>query len=161
MDLLSFSGVTRGKSPADPEKTILKVAFSDQEERDSFCKQQITQLGNETFLPLVIQRQAPYVPVLSITVTEIPLDATELRLKKLFSKFGNITRISMETHNLWQRATITFDEKANFTELNKGDRIFLLNDMIRYHKCDADRTSIQERSKHSIKLTNLPRNTNA
>src|SRR3954451_16012763 len=99
MNSLSFSGVTRGKSPADPATTIIKIAFLDKEERDDFCTMKILQLDNDTFLPLVIQRQAPYVPALSITVTEIPLDATELHLKKLFSKFGSIIRISMETRN--------------------------------------------------------------
>ena len=39
--------------------------------------------------------------------------------------------------------------------------IFLLNNMIKYYKRDADRSIIQDRSKHSIKLTNLPRNTTA
>ena len=67
----------------------------------------------------------------------------------------------METRKLWQRTTITFDDKANFTELDKGDGIFLLNDMIRFHRCNAPRTSIQAKSKFSIKLTNLPRNTTA
>src|SRR3954453_13401720 len=33
--------------------------------------------------------------------------------------------------------------------------------MIRFHKCDISRKDIQDRSKHSIKLTNLPRNTTA
>src|SRR5215204_3520973 len=65
----------------------------------------------------------------------------------------------METRNLWQWATITFDNKANFTELDKGDGIFLLNDMIRFHRSNALRTAIQDKSKHSIKITNLPRNT--
>src|SRR4051794_21722079 len=147
-DLQSYAGVTRGKFPDDPTKTILKIAFKDQQERDSFCKLQIPQLDGATFLPLVITRQAPYVPKLSIMMTEIPLDATELRLKKRFSKYGNITRIAMETRNLWQRATITFDENADFESLDKGDGIFLLNDMIRFYRNDALRSLIQERSKH-------------
>jgi len=159
MELLSFSGITRGKSPVDSNQTILKLAFLSKEERNNFCMLQIPQMDNATFLPLVIQKQVPYVPELSITVTEIPLDTTKLRLKKLFSKYGNITRITMETRNLWQRATITFDNKANFTELDKGDGIFLLNDMIRFHRSNALRTAIQDKSKYSIKLTNLPRNT--
>jgi len=161
MELLSFSGVTRGKSPADPKQTILKLAFLDKEERDNFCKVQIPQMDNNTFSPLVIQKQVPFTPELSITVTEIPLDATELRLKKLFSKYGNITRITMETRNLWQRANITFDKDANFAELDKGDGIFLLNDMIRFHRSNLPRVDIQNKSKYSIKLTNLPRNTTA
>jgi hypothetical protein len=133
MELLSFSGITRGKFPADPKQTILKLAFLDKDERDNFCKVQILQMDHSTFLPLVLQKQAPFTPELSITVTEILLDVTELRLKKLFFKYGNITRITMETRNLWQRANITFDKDANFTELDKGDGIFLLNDMIRFH----------------------------
>ena len=100
----------------------------------------------------------PYVPVLSITVTEIPLDATETRLRKLFSKFGNIVRFTMKTRNLWQRATITFDEKANFEQLKKGDGIYLLNDMIRYYPCSLSRNEIQAYSAFSAKLTNLSRN---
>ena len=48
----------------------------------------------------------------------------------------------METKNLWQQATITYDNNANFTELKKGHGVFILNDMVRFHMCDLTRDQV-------------------
>jgi hypothetical protein len=157
----SFAGVSRGKLPSDPLQQIIKVSFVDITDRDKFCTVEIPNLEKCTFLPLEVKPIQPYVPDRSIMVTEIPLDATEQRVRKIFSAFGNIVRFTMETRNLWQRATITFDDKAKFEELKNGYGQFLLHDMVRFHICTLPRKEIQDRSKFSAKLTNLPRNTTA
>ena len=155
----SFSGINLAKHPEDQSKSILKATFSDKGERDAFCNVNLPNLEKRTFLPLDIVPKHPYVPQQSVKVTEIPLDATELRIKKIFSRFGKIVRFAMETKNLWQQATITYDSDANFTELKKGYGVFILNDMVRFHMCDLSKDQILERSKFSAKLTCLPRYT--
>ncbi|CAI2188132.1 4949_t:CDS:2, partial [Funneliformis geosporum] len=94
---------------------------------------------------------------MSIRVTEIPLDSTEYRIKMKFAKFGMIVHFTMETKNMWQQATITFAEDANFKGLKDCYGFFVLNDMVRVHMCDQSRAEILARSKFSAKLAGLPR----
>jgi hypothetical protein len=103
----------------------------------------------------------PFIPAQSITVTEILLDFTVTRIKNFFSRYGNIVHCTMETCNLWQRATLTFDDKAKFDLLYATDGLLIINDSVRIHMCDMNRKEIQDRSKFSKKLTNLPRGTTA
>ncbi|CAI2185018.1 20481_t:CDS:2 [Funneliformis geosporum] len=90
------------------------------------------------FSPLEIITQHLYVPYQSIKVTEIPLDATEHRIKMIFSKFGKIVRFFMEIKNLWQQATITYSNDTDFKTLKNKYRVFVLNYMSPYGKQLAD-----------------------
>ncbi|CAI2188960.1 383_t:CDS:1, partial [Funneliformis geosporum] len=75
--------------------------------------------------------QHPYVLKQSIKITGIPLDATEHRIKTIFSKFGKIVRIFMETKNFWQQATITYSIDMDFNTLKDKYGVFVLNDIVR------------------------------
>ena len=66
----------------------------------------------------------------------------------------------MNTKNMWQQATITYDNETNFKELRKIYGTFILNDMVRIHSCDLPRIDVLARSKFSAKLAGLPRFTN-
>ncbi|CAI2186631.1 18120_t:CDS:1, partial [Funneliformis geosporum] len=87
----------------------------------------------------------------SIKVTEIPLHATEYRIQTVFSKLGKIVRLTMDTKNLWQQATITYNIDSNFDNIKKR------HDMVRYHMCDLPKKDILAKSKFSAKLARLPR----
>ena len=155
----SFTGANVTKHPENQLK-IVKISFRNKEHRDHACSVQLPNMDNRTFSPLEIIPIHPYVPAQSIKVTEIPLDATEHRIKTVFSKFGKIVRFSMNTKNMWQQATITFDANTNFKGLKQIFGTFILNDMVRVHMCDLTRIDILARSKFSAKLAGLPRFTN-
>src|SRR5215216_4511020 len=114
-------------------------------------------MDKHTFSPLEIIPKYQFVPAQSIKVTEIPLDATEHRIRTVFSKLGKIFRLSMDTKNLWQQATITYSADSNFDKIKKGHGLFILNDMVRYHMCDLPKKEILDKSKFSAKLAGLPR----
>ncbi|CAI2192448.1 6297_t:CDS:2, partial [Funneliformis geosporum] len=63
----------------------------------------------------------------------------------------------IETKNMWQQATITFAEDANFKGLKACYGLFVLNDIVRVHMCDQSHSDILARSKFSAKLAGLPR----
>ncbi|CAI2188189.1 19054_t:CDS:2 [Funneliformis geosporum] len=124
-------------------------------------------MENRTFIPLEIITQHPYILKQSIKavlswdiVTEISLDATEYRIKTIFSKFEKIVCYFMETKNLWQQATITYSIDTDFNALKGKYRVFVLNDMVRFHMCDLSHGDILARSKFSAKLAGLPHFTN-
>ncbi|CAI2201505.1 9860_t:CDS:2, partial [Funneliformis geosporum] len=71
-----------------------------------------------------------FIPAQLIKVTEIPLDATEHRIRTVVSKLGKIVRLTIDTKNLWQQATITYSADSNFDNIKKGHRLFVLNDMV-------------------------------
>ncbi|CAI2193989.1 15193_t:CDS:2, partial [Funneliformis geosporum] len=56
--------------------------------------------------------------------------ATEHRIRTVFSKLGKIVRLTMDTKNLWQQATITYSADSNFDNIKKGHGLFVLNDMV-------------------------------
>ncbi|CAI2197982.1 16727_t:CDS:1, partial [Funneliformis geosporum] len=93
----------------------------------------------------------------SIKVTEIPLDITEHRIRTVFSKLKKIVRLTMDTKNLWQQMTITYSADSNFDNIKKGHRLFVLNNMVRYHMCNLPKKDILAKSKFSAKLAGLPR----
>ncbi|CAI2200261.1 19535_t:CDS:2, partial [Funneliformis geosporum] len=76
-------------------------------------------MDNCIFLPLEIIPKHQFVPAQSIKVTEIPLDATDHRIRTVFSKLGKIIRLTMDTKNLWQQATITDSADSNFDNIKK------------------------------------------
>ena len=90
----------------------------------------ITQLGNETFLPLVTQKMAIFTPEFSIKITEIPISTPEANIRLSFSFFGKITRCVMTTKNLWQQATVTYDKDTDLSQLNNVNGYFVLKDMV-------------------------------
>src|SRR5215208_839743 len=63
----------------------------------------------------------------------------------------------METKNMWQQDTITFAENTDFKKLAACHGIFVLNDMVRVHRCDLPKKDILAKSKFSAKLAGLPR----
>ena len=120
----------------------------------------ITQLGNETFQPLITNNMAKYSPDLSIKLTEIPISTSITNIRSSFTFFGKITRCVMTTKNLWQQATITYAEGTDMTQLDNVNGYFVLKDMVRVHRCTLSNDQVREKSKYSLKLTNLPKDTN-
>ena len=120
----------------------------------------IAQIGNETFQPLITNNVTKYSPDLSIKVTEIPISTSVTNIRSSFTYFGEITRCVMTTKNLWQQATITFSEGTDMTELDNVNGYFVLKDMVRVHRCTLPNDKVWEKSKYSLKLTNLPIDTN-
>ncbi|CAI2200819.1 2678_t:CDS:2, partial [Funneliformis geosporum] len=94
-------------------------------------------MDNCTFSPLEIIPKHQFIPAQSIKITEIPLDATE--------------------HRIRTQATITYSADSNFDNIKKGHRLFVFNDMVRYHMCDLLKKDILAKSKFSAKLARLPR----
>src|SRR5688572_29469093 len=86
----SFIIAIKGRHLTEHNQAIIKVAFLDKIECDEFCKYKSPDMNDTTFQLLDIKKSAPYVSDLSIVITEIPLNTTETRLRKLFFKFGNI-----------------------------------------------------------------------
>src|SRR3954452_22039432 len=66
----------------------------------------------------------------------------------------------MSTKNLWQQATITFEENTDMTTLNKLNSYFVLKDLVRVHPCTMSNEDVRKKSQFSLKLTNLPLDTN-
>src|SRR5215216_3989410 len=153
----SFTGASITKHPTNQLQRIIKISFRNKEERDHACKVQLPKVENRTFLPLDITPSHPFIPAQSIKVTEIPLDATVHQIKTVFSKYRTIVKFNMETKNMWQQATITFAENTDFKKLAACNGVFVLNDMVRVHRCDLPKKDILAKSKFSVKLAGLPR----
>src|SRR5215216_6008892 len=158
--LPSFIGASVRPHPDNKQMKIIRIGFSTRADFDRAITMQITQLGNETFQPLVIEKTAKFTPELSIKITEIPISTPAQNIRSSFSYFGKITRCTMTTKNLWQQATLTFEEGTDMSQLDQVHGYFVLKDMVRVHRCTLENVAIREKSKFSLKLTNLPKDTN-
>ncbi|CAI2182676.1 10066_t:CDS:2 [Funneliformis geosporum] len=120
-------------------------------------KETLDETPEKTTTTIDVNATQPYVLARSIKVTEIPLDSTEHRIKMKFTRFGTIIRFTIETKNMWQQATITFAEDANFMELKNCYGLFVLNDIVRVYMCDQFHVEILAHSKFPAKLAGLSR----
>jgi hypothetical protein len=156
----SFIGASVRTHPDDPNKKIVRIGFTSCDEANHAVTLKIPCLDNDTFIPLITKPAAKYIPELAIRVTEIPISTTESNLRSTFSFFGKITKCTMSTKNLWQQATITFEENTDMTTLNKLNSYFVLKDLVRVHPCTMSNEDVRKKSQFSLKLTNLPLDTN-
>ena len=61
--------------------------------------------------------------------------------------------------NLWQQATISFEDDTDMTIFNKLKDQFILKNLVWVHSCSAIAEEVQLRFKFALKLTNLPNDT--
>ncbi|CAI2186091.1 9328_t:CDS:2 [Funneliformis geosporum] len=94
-------------------------------------------MDNRIFSPLEIVPKHQFILAQLIKVTEIPLDAME--------------------HKIRTQATITYSADSDFDTIKKGYRLFIINDMVRYHMCDLPKKNILAKLKFSAKLAGLSR----
>ncbi|CAI2192579.1 8068_t:CDS:2 [Funneliformis geosporum] len=87
-------------------------------------------MDNCTFSSLEIVPKHQFVPAQLIKVTEIPY---------------------------MQQSTEFECADSNFDNIKKGHRLFVLNDMVRYHMCDLPKKDILAKSKFFAVLAELPR----
>jgi hypothetical protein len=155
-DYTSFIGASLKTLPQDKTKKIIRIGFATRADFEKATQHQIPKLNNTTFLPLDRTPIAKYVPELSIRITEIPISTTESNLRSSFSIYGKICKCSMNTKNLWQQATITYETGTDMTPFDHIEGYFVLKDMVRLHRCNLKYDDIRQKSKFSMKLTNLP-----
>ena len=131
----SFIGASLRSSPQDKTKKIIRIGFATRVDFEKATQFQIPDLNNTTFLPLDRTPIAKYIPELSIRITEIPISTTESNLRSSFSFYGKISKCVMNTKNLWQQATITYEAGTNMTPFDMIEGYFVLKDMVRLHHC--------------------------
>ena len=159
-EYLSFIGASVRNSPSDPTKKIVRIGFTTRGDAEKAITLKIPNMENDTFLPLIQTPIGKFTPQNSIKITEIPISVTDVNIRAVFSFFGKIIRCSMTTKNLWQQATVTYDDTTDMTQFDIIDSYFVLKDLVRIHKCTLTNEEVRAKSKFSLKLTNLPIDTN-
>ena len=156
----SFIGASVRNSPSDPTKKIVRIGFTTRVDAEKAIALKLPNMDNITFLPLTQTPIGKFTPEKSIKITEIPISVTDANIRAVFSFFGKIIRCSMTTKNLWQQATVTYDDTTNMQQFDNLDSYFVLKDLVRIHRCNLTNDAIRAKSKFSLKLTNLPIDTN-
>ena len=92
----------------------------------------------------------------SIRVWDIPLNTKLYEVQHAFTKFGQISSISMSTQAMWQSAIIEYkDIKGKQAVLTKWT-VPIKCDLVRVFDALQDMTQMFEQLQFSAKLTNLP-----
>ena len=90
-------------------------------------------------------------------IRDIPLSCRSETIKQYFAKYGDITRFSMTTLGLWQRAYVVYKESSTINQL-KTDvwSINILDFSVRVHPLNLSKDEFDEREAYALKLTGLP-----
>ena len=159
VNFLSFIGASVKQDLANKTLKIVRFGFSTSVDANNALRVKFPNMAELKLMPLERPTLFRFNPILAIKVTEIPISTSESVIRSTFAKFGNILRCSMITKNLWQQATISYDEGTDMTVFKDIKGQFILKDLVRVHPCSATTEEIQLRSKFALKLTNLPKDT--
>ena len=97
----------------------------------------------------------------SLIMKEIPLGTTKDAIRAAVEDFGPIEKISWSIVGLWQKATITFQDSQSYNQAKSNWSILIGKDSTRLVPATNTAQYLQERSKYTLKLTNLPTGTTA
>jgi hypothetical protein len=98
----------------------------------------------------------------TIQVIDIPLDVNATLVRSIFVRYGNITKLTMRTRNLYQHAFITYESCENIQHF-KGDVWvdFIIKDCVRVLPLTLTAEQREIRQKYCFKLAGLPTNCRA
>ena len=90
-------------------------------------------------------------------VRDIPLFCNSETIKQYFAKFGDITRFSMTTTGMWQRAYVIYKDASTIYQL-KSDvwSLDIMDFSVRVHPLNLSKEDYEDREAYSLKLTGLP-----
>src|SRR6266540_2314795 len=90
-------------------------------------------------------------------VRDIPLFCNSETIKQYFAKFGDITRFSMTTTGMWQRAYVVYKDASTIYQL-KSDvwSLDIIDFSVRVHPLNLSKEDYEDREAYSLKLTGLP-----
>src|SRR6266540_3057941 len=90
-------------------------------------------------------------------VRDIPLFCNSETIKQYFAKFGDITRFSMTTTGMWQRAYVVYKDASTIYQL-KSDvwSLDIMDFSVRVHPLNLSKEDYEDREAYSLKLTGLP-----
>jgi RNA recognition motif-containing protein len=97
----------------------------------------------------------------SLIMKEIPLGVSKEAIKATLEEFGTIERITWSLVGLWEKATITYQQQQDYDKAKTNWSILIGKDSTRIVPATNTAQHLQERSKFTLKLTNLPAGTTA
>src|SRR3954468_8001637 len=95
----------------------------------------------------------------SIIMKEIPLGTSKEAIKAAVEEFGAIEKITWSIVSLWQKAIIIFQDQQSYQQAKTNWSILISKDSTRLVPATNTAQHLQERSKYTLKLTNLPAGT--
>jgi hypothetical protein len=91
-----------------------------------------------------------------IRAWDIPLNVTPDDVRTVFSKYGEIKSLRLQTIGMWQSANIEFTNQEEYDKLATRWAIPMKADLIRIFPFLNTNSIKEERNQHVLKLTNLP-----
>src|SRR6266508_2425249 len=90
-------------------------------------------------------------------IRDIPLFCNSETIKQYFAQFGDITRFSMTTTGMWQRAYVVYKDAFTISQL-KSDvwSLDIIDFSVRVHPLNLSKEDYEDREAYSLKLTSLP-----
>ena len=158
--LNSPQGLIAVRSEKNKEDVRITAIFGDQQAADYATRMSLPNLGDNKLSHMQIGKQTIEKDK-SIVVWDIPLDTKMIEVRQTFSKYGDISGISMKTQNLWQCATITFEDSNIKDTLVKTRSILIKGDAVRINDAEWSLDQMKQRHNIAAKLINLPPGTRA
>src|SRR6266498_44012 len=90
-------------------------------------------------------------------IRDIPLFCNSETIKQYFAQFGDITRFSMTTTGMWQRAYIVYKDASTIQQLQSDVwSLDIMDFSVRVYPLNLSKEDYEDREAYSLKLTGLP-----
>ncbi len=90
-------------------------------------------------------------------IRDIPLSYRSETIKQYFTKYSEITRFSMTTFGLWQRAYMVYKDSSTIQQLKTSLwSLNILDFSVWIHPLNLSKEDFDERETYALKLTGLP-----
>ena len=137
------------------------IYFDNAESMQAALPTKLPELGIEKFVDYTAHKDNTQFQNRTLRVTDIHLSLKKETITSIFSKYGTITNIRMQTRDLWQHAFITYDNpdaiKLFYTTWSR----YIYNDCVRIYPACFTPEEVKARNEFRVKLTNLPFGTSA
>src|SRR5215216_3825072 len=137
------------------------IYFADQESMISASSVKFPDLGIDQLIDYKIYKDNMQFHQRTLHITDIHLNVKQDSLTSVFTKYGKVTNVKMQTRGMWQHAYVTYENSADIQLFYSQWSRYLYNDCVRVYPADLTPEQVKHRNDIRIKLTNLPFGTSA
>src|SRR5215216_5067093 len=137
------------------------IYFADQKSMVSASSVKFPDLGIDQLIDYNEYKDNMQFHQRTLHITDIHLNIKQDFLTSVFTKYGKVTNVRMQTRGMWQHAYVTYENSADIQLFYSQWSRYLYNDCVRIYPADLTPEQVKHRNYIRIKLSNLPFGTSA
>ena len=124
------------------------IYFDNAESMQAALPSALPALGIDKFVDYTTHKENTQFQNRTLRVTDIHLNLKKEIISSIFSKYGTVTNIRMQTHDLWQHAYVTYDNPKAIELFNTSWSRYIYNDCVRMYPASFTPEQVKHRNEH-------------